>query len=254
MFGTMVKPLHAGLAAERGLMAARWAQRGMTAPVDGIEHAQGLGPVLSEAFQPHAIRSAISAPFGIEENVFKRHTACYYTHSAIEAMLGLCCDHDLAPTDIDTVSIGLQRGLHSVCDIVEPATGLEVKFSVRHLVAMALSGRDTTDPGVFTDTLAEEPELVALRQSVDVTALETDNRMLASATITLKDGRQVERHCDVSTPASDLSVQERDLTEKFLRLARPVLGPRASDMAARILAADTDRPIADLQNDLIPET
>ena len=96
MFGTMVKPLHAGFAAERGLIAACWAHRGMTAPLDGIEHPQGLGPVLSEGFQPLAIRPDSSACFGIEANVFKRHEACYYTHSAIAAVQALCRDHTIA--------------------------------------------------------------------------------------------------------------------------------------------------------------
>ncbi|MFY9237535.1 MAG: MmgE/PrpD family protein [Roseovarius sp.] len=254
MFGTMVKPLHAGLAAERGLMAARWVVLGMSAPLDGIEHPQGLGPVLSDGFHPYNIRPDPSAPFGIEENVYKRHAACYYTHSAIEVVQALCRDHGLTLSKIERVTIGLQPGLHSVCDIKEPTTGLEVKFSIRHLVAMALSGRDTTNPEGFTEALAMDPDLVQLRQRVTVSPLETDNRMLASATITTSDGKRVDRQCDVSAPASDLSAQENDLTAKFLRLARPILGARAPDVAARILAVDDDRPIAQLLNDLTPET
>ncbi len=247
-FGTMVKPLHAGLAAERGLMAARWARCGMTAPMDGIEHPQGLGPVLSNTFQPLAIRPDTSAPFGIEENVFKRHAACYYTHSAIEAAKALCAGKDTAK--IKALSIGLQPGLHSVCDITAPTSGLEVKFSVRHLVAMVLAGRDTTDPDVFGDALATDPELTQLRQLVDVTQLDTDNRMLATATLTLKDGTQVVEQRDVSTPASDLGAQESDLTQKFTRLAQSSLGSRVESIASRILNMDASHPIANLLRDL----
>lgn len=250
MFGTMVKPLHAGLAAERGLMAARWAAAGMSAPDNGIEHPQGLGPVLSTGFAPRRIRQDPSARFGIEDNVFKHHAACYYTHSAIEAVGLLMRDHELAADEIETVTIALQAGLHSVCDIRTPETGLEVKFSVRHLVAMVMAGYDTTDPAVFTNDLAYAPDLVRLRGRVQVEPLETSNRMEARATILLRDGKTISALSDVSTPVRDLDAQERDLTRKFTRLARPILGDRVHEIGKRILAIDAPEPITPLLTDL----
>ncbi|MEM7506718.1 MAG: MmgE/PrpD family protein [Pseudomonadota bacterium] len=254
VFGTMAKPLHAGLAAEAGFRAARWAMQGMTAPMDGIEAAQGFGPVLSESFRPIAIRADRLAPFGVEENVFKRHAACYYTHSAIDAAKSLAGEDMLQPNDIRSVHIGLQPGLHSVCDIVGPTTGLEVKFSVRHLVAMAILDRDTTDPHAYDADLARDPDLVTLSGRIDVEPLETENRMEASIRILRRSGEPLERRLDVSQPAQDLDQQEDALVEKFTQLARPVLGHRTDDLATRILALDTDAPLATLLADLMPET
>ncbi|MEM7545179.1 MAG: MmgE/PrpD family protein [Pseudomonadota bacterium] len=252
MFGTMAKPLHAGLAAERGLLAARWAVAGMTAPTDGIESPQGFGPVLSGTFKPLQIRPDPGASFGIEENTFKRHAACYYTHSAIDAARGMRgAGH--GPDRISEITIGLQAGLHSVCDIVRPVSGLEVKFSIRHLVAMALLGRDTTDPNVYTDTLAADPDVIALRDRTTVVPLETANRMKTRVHIALASGETLEKTLDVSAPAQDLDLQEQALTTKFIQLATPVLGGRVRMMASAILSMDTSTSMAPLLAGLIPE-
>lgn len=253
MFGTMAKPLHAGLAAERGLMAARWAMAGMTAPLDGIEAAQGLGPVLSDGFRPLPIRPDPGARFGIEENVFKRHAACYYTHSAIDAAAALTHDHAIPVETIEGVTVGLQPGLLSVCDITKPTTGLEAKFSVRHLVAMALLGRDTTDHAAFTDALAADPEIGAVRQRITAEPFETDNRMLAHVRITRRTGSSVEKELDVSQAATDLDAQETALLKKFHRLATPVLGASTPEVAQRLLACDAEPSIASLLQALSPE-
>ncbi|WP_299658115.1 MmgE/PrpD family protein [uncultured Tateyamaria sp.] len=254
MFGTMAKPLHAGLAAERGLMAARWAARGMSAAADGIGDDVGFGPALSEDFAPLPIRPDMSASFGIEGNVFKYHAACYYTHSAIEAVAQLRRKFELRTADIDRVLIQLKPGLEGVCDIVEPTTGLEVKFSVRHLVAMVLAGRDTTDPTTFKDALAADGVLCALREKVDVAPLHTDNRMEAATRITLRDGTTHEQRLDVSAPASDLDEQETRLRQKFVRLAHPRLGNRARDVADQILAIESAGELTSLLSALAPET
>lgn len=237
MFGTMAKPLHAGLAAERGLRAAHWAMAGITAPMDGIEHPQGFGSVLSSEFAAQPIRPDPTAPFAIEENVFKHHAACYYTHSAIEAARSL--GKGLNVQDITNVAVGLQEPLLTVCDIAAPKTGLEAKFSVRHLVAMALLGRDTADPSAFTDELAADPEIAALRSRIACQPLETNNRMEGLVRVDRGQAPPLEMRCDVSAPAQDLDAQEAALAAKFARLAGPVLGVQTDAVAQVLLSAES---------------
>lgn len=243
MFSTMAKPLHAGLAAESGLRAARWAAMGITAPTDGLESAQGFGPALSAEFTPIPIRADKIATFGIEENVFKHHAACYYTHSAIEAVLNLNETTGFRVEEIAEISVGLQPPLLTVCDIVEPTTGLEAKFSVRHLVAMALLDYDTANPDVFTDALANDPEVRSLRAKVKVIPRETSNRMEAKVRVTLGDQRRIETLCDVSAPAADLDAQEQALMKKFGRLAQPSLGSQTEHAGRSLLAAKSSAQV-----------
>ena len=47
--------------------------------------------------------------------------------------------------------------LLQICNIAEPATGLEGKFSLRATAAMALLGDDTADMAAFNDARMARP-------------------------------------------------------------------------------------------------
>ena len=224
MFGTMCKPLHAGKAAMNGLMAARWAGRGFTSRNDVLECVQGFGLTQSTEFTPLPIRPNANALYAVEQNLFKYHAACYLIHSSIEAANSLRDQYEFTPADIATISTHVAPGHRSVCDIPEPKTGLEVKFSIRHCIAMALSGLDTSDDNAYTNEIASRHDLRALRRKVDVNATATDNRYAAELNIKLINGRELSTTADVGLPATDLDAQEARLIDKFTRLANPVIG------------------------------
>src|SRR5271169_5674600 len=83
-FGTMCKPLHAGKAAQNGLLAARLASRGFTSRPDAIECAQGFAATQSPAFKPEAALEDPPGGFYLRGNLFKYHAACFLTHAPIE--------------------------------------------------------------------------------------------------------------------------------------------------------------------------
>lgn len=239
MFGTMAKPLHAGKAAMNGLLAARWGALGLTASAEGIEGSQGFGPVLSDGFQPGPFRPEHTASWGIEANLYKYHAACYLTHSAIEAGNDL---REMGATaeDVERLVVRGAPANRGVCDIPKPRTGLEVKFSIRHLVALALCGEDLSRPDGFSDDLARHRDACALTAKA---AFEPDpamNRTEAEVRVTLKSGRELIRHRDVGIPASDLDQQEQRLIEKFRSLATPVVGAAAEELCALILKLDEE--------------
>ena len=224
MFGTMCKPLHAGKAAMNGLMAARWAARGFTSRPDALECAQGFGQTQSTEFAGLPVRPDASAPFAVEENLFKYHAACYLTHSSIEAIRELKQHHDFTADQVTGVRTFVDAGHRKVCDIPEPETGLQVKFSIRHCIAMALSDMDTGDREIYTEATAARPDLVGLRRKVEVEDKVHDNRHAAEIVIDLADGRSLVQFFDVGMPADDLEAQEARLIAKFRRLAEPIVG------------------------------
>lgn len=247
MFGTMAKPLHAGKAAMNGLLAARWAAAGLTANKNVLEDPLGFGPVFSPGFRPRPVRPDPAAPFGIEQNIFKRHAACYYTHSTIEAVRYLMATAGITPGNTAGMTIGLMPALHDVCDIVAPKSGLEVKFSIRHLAAMTLAGRDTGDIHTFSDDLATDPALCALRKRITVAPRVFDSRTASHVRIDLTDGGIRERQLDVGVPARDLDGQADILSTKFRTLAVPIVGEAsAEELRRRILRLEEQASIAPL--------
>ena len=237
MFGTMCKPLHAGRAAMGGLMAARLAARGFTSNPDALECPQGFGATQSTEFRPLPVRPDPGAPFAVEANLFKYHAACYLTHSSIEAARALRAEHGFAPADVTGVRARVRPTHLTVCDIAAPRTGLEVKFSLRHAIAMALAGVETGDRAVYTAETATRPDLVALREKVRIEPKAFERRTGAELVVDLADGRSLVKLTDVGIPAEDIEAQEQKLEAKFLGLAGPVIGRERAEKAAALVAA-----------------
>ncbi len=220
-FGTMSKPLHPGKAAQNGLLAARLAARGFTSDTDILSSEQGFVATQSTSADPDAALAERNAPWVVDA-LFKYHAACYLTHDSIEAANQLRAGEGVTADAIEAVTVKVPAGHLGVCNIQAPSTGLECKFSLRMTTALALSGEDTFQDGLFSDATARRPDLVALRERVTVDPSQTGRG--CTVTVRLKDGREVSRTGDVSQPLRDLEAQQAKLERKFRHLATAALG------------------------------
>ena len=232
MFGTMAKPLHAGKAAMNGLWAARLAQQGFTAAADGIEGAQGFA-----ATQCTGLREApvVSERWAVQDTLYKYHAACYLTHSAIEALRALLARTRLAPEDVERLDVHVPPGHDSVCNIAAPATGLQVKFSLRHLMAMVAHGRDTADLDAYTDALACDADLVRWRERVQVRFEHLPSPKGARVELHARGGAVHAHYADVGVPREDLPAQWRALVAKGRAVTRGVLALGRFDALVRCI-------------------
>ena len=234
VFGTMSKPLHPGKAAQTGLLSARLARAGFTSDVDILGSAQGFADTQSTSRNPAALLETHPHRFFVVDALFKYHAACYLTHNTIEAADHLRRAHDLRPDQIEQVVAHVQPAHLGVCDIQEPATGLECKFSLRMTAALALSGEDTFQDSLYSDATPNRPDLVALRRRV---AVEPSAKDLASRVeVVLKDGRRLAHTANVAIPERDLGVQQAKIDRKFLHLAAPQLGADRADELRRAVS------------------
>lgn len=237
LFGTMCKPLHAGKAAQNGLFAALLARRDFTAVEDVLECRQGFAATQSADFNADA---AIVDPLGgyhLYANLFKYHATCYLTHSSIENARRLREENAFLPDAIKKVIIRIDKSTDKVCNIPYPTTGLEVKFSIRHVTAMALAGQDTGRPDRFTDDLARDESVCRLRDRIDIDFAEGWANTVAELTVELKDGRRLKSSCDSGVPASDVTKQGKRLQAKFNGLVMPMLGQEKSERLADAINA-----------------
>ena len=245
MFGTECKPFHAGLAAHNGLRAARLAAAGMIARPDALECRQGFATTMSPSFNPDA---ALADPdrFHLRDNLFKYHASCYGTHASIECIRQLREANAVAPQDIERVTLRVEKGSDAVCNIPNPRTALEAKFSLRFMAAAALTGADTSDLAFFEDARTADPALCAVRDKVTVELVPEWPVMQAEVAIQTKDGRAIRTTIDAGLPGKDIAEQGRRLVAKFERLADPVLGKDRSDKLLRLLEKLEQTPVADL--------
>lgn len=224
VFGTMSKPLHAGKAAQNGLLAARLAARGFTSSTDILGADQGFAATQSTTVDVEAGLEPRNVPW-VTEALFKYHAACYLTHDTIEAAGALRAELGLRHEDVAQVTVRVQPVHLGVCNIQDPGTGLECKFSLRMTCAMALAGENTFDEALFSDATAVRDDLVALRRRVAVEP--TAPGRGSTVELRLRDGRQASRTADVAIPDRDLARQQVRLERKFRVLAAKALTDEA---------------------------
>ncbi len=248
MFGTACKPLHAGLAARNGLLAARLALRGFDSRLDVLECAQGFAETHSTDFDVDAALAEPAGGFHLFANLFKYHASCYETHATIECARWLRDEHQIAAHQIIAVDVTVHPYCDRICNISEPTSGLEAKFSLRLTAAMTLAGLETADPATFNDAMTAMPELIALRDRISVSFSAQVAQGCAELRIILRDNDAViNTRYNAALPARDLGAQQNRLRTKFLRMACPVLGePRATVLASTVEALAEQRTLAEL--------
>ncbi len=222
-FGTMGKPLNAGLAARCGVESVLWAQAGLTSDPDalaqfGVTH-HGVGD--DSAWD-------VSEPWKVARVSHKFHACCHGLHAMLEALRGV--EGDLAAVTVHTHPRWM-----SVCNKPAPQTGLETKFSYRMAAALALSGRDTSDIMQFSDAAADDPALHVLRDAVTVVADDNLTETQARVEVAFADGRTDARTHDLAKPLTH-EVRETRLRNK----ARALLGREAAALWEACHAADID--------------
>jgi 2-methylcitrate dehydratase PrpD len=227
VFGSMSKPLQAGKAAANGMSAARLAAQGFTSHTAIIEVAQGFGATHHGEWRPETL-NRLQGRHLIRETVFKYHASCYLTHSAIEAVLTLAEEQKLKAGRVRRVELHVPEGHLLVCNIAEPRTGLEGKFSLRATAAMALLGDDTADPASFNDERMASADLCSMRDKIEVVPSTEVAGTQTSVEVQLDDGTTLSQTVDVGRPAEDLERQWERLRTKFIRLASPVIGEDAA--------------------------
>ncbi|MFS4437763.1 MmgE/PrpD family protein [Paracoccaceae bacterium GXU_MW_L88] len=219
-FGTMGKPLNAGFAAEVGVTCALLAEAGVVSTPDAIEGAQGLGPTHAGIAESSAI-AGLGETWVFPNISYKFHACCHGLHAMLEALRKVKAD-GLDTSAVDAVEIRAHPRWLSVCNQLEPVTGLQAKFSYRLTAAMSIAGLDTAALDVYSDETCARPDLITLRDRVSVLPDETVQDTASQIRVAAA-GQVLEASYDVLTD-SDPDMIETRLREKSATL----LGGNAS--------------------------
>ncbi len=240
----MAKPLHAGRAAEAGVLAAQLAARGMRSSLDVLEGESGLGQAMSDGPDWSQVGATLGEDFHITRLTFKNHIGCGHTFAAIDGALALQHRHGFSHADIRSVHLGVYRPTLDIAPHLDPQNADQARFSLHYMVASALV-HGSVRLSAFEPARLHDPATRALMQRI-TKALDAEvdagfpGRRAARVNITLRDGRvlthlQPDRKGDPELPLSDA-----DLEAKLIELAAPVIGgSEACALLARIWALTT---------------
>jgi 2-methylcitrate dehydratase PrpD len=226
MFGTPCKPIHVGMAAATGVFSTSMASRGFKSRPDALEAPQGFAATHSPDYHPAAALNDPANELHLFENLFKLHCACYETQATIECGIELRGKDPALAGNIRSVRLRVNEHCNEICNIQEPITGMEAKFSLRAMAAFALSGVDTSRPDAFTDENANSKHLVNLRNKVVVDLTLDVSLTQTEMEVHLVDGSVLRSTYDSGIPIQDAALRNTRLTEKFNALAEPVIGAR----------------------------
>lgn len=166
-FGSQAKPLHAGMAARAGLLAARLAAGGMTAGAEALGGPLGFLELYGGgAARPDREVEGWGDPWQIADPGlwFKRYPCCSAAHHAADAALDLRQAHGIAPEEVEAITVTFPPGGDAALTIRQPRSGDEGRFSVEYVVAAAL-----VDGELTLETFAGEsirPEVASTMEKV----------------------------------------------------------------------------------------
>lgn len=239
-FGTMVKPLHAGLAARNGVLAALLARSGMNASAGAIDGAQGFLTAMDSEHDRDAFR-ALASDLGTRWEILetgitvKLYPSCAATHPTLDAILDLKRQERLDAAEIERIEIGVDPITPTVLLYEKPQNGLQAKFSMPFCAAAAaVKGR--VGIATFDAACLADPSVEAMRTRVTMyvdLALDASARPLTQARvrIVLRDGRILSVLANGARGYPERPASDRDLADKFLSCAARAMPPADAERA-----------------------
>jgi len=249
-FGTMVKPLHAGLAARDGITAALIARAGLTGSDKAIDGPQGfLHAFDSERADLRGAVSDLGSRWEILDTgvTVKLYPSCAGTHPTLDALLDLRAESGLGVDTVAAVQIDVDPIVPTILIYDRPTTPLEGKFSMPFCAAAAIVfGRVGID--TFDEACLRDPRVTALMSRV---TMRVDDRIgvgkpsltEARVHVRLTDGRVLTRdaHGARGYPSKPASAAELDT--KFLACAGRVLPAIRANNVLHALKRLDDGPL-----------
>jgi len=262
-FGTMTKPLHAGRAAENGVVAARLAQLGFTSHPHILENPQGYfkimgssftgsdphilenplwgyAKVLDDGFDPHKISGKLGNPYTIVEPgvSIKPYPSVVLSHPSMNALLDLAKEYDLRPEDVSEIHV--YAGTNVVNILYDlPQSGLEGKFSLQFCLTCILLRRQAGLKD-FNDEFVRSAEVQQMMKRVK-TFLDPEieakgyKKILSLIEVKLRDGRILKKDSGPYKGGPERPLSEAELDEKFAACAGLVLPEEKALQALNLL-------------------
>ena len=237
-FGTMTKPLHVGLGARNGVLAAKLAAGGYTANVKAIEGGFGFYQVLHEntPIREQAIeelgRSYALVTDGLR---IKPYPCGGLTHQVIDSVLEFKGKNGLTAEMIERVDVDVVKHTFDRIVFRVPQTGIQGKFCMPYLVARAIiDGKIGLH--IFTDSAVRDQNVLKLAERVQMNLDPNLKKSDAAGrpcrvTVRLRNGQTFTREAQHAKGGPEYPMTEAELRDKFTECAREAIDARSAAQA-----------------------
>lgn len=235
-FGSMAKPLHAGLAAKNGLVAAQLAATGVTGIAEPLDGKWGYVELMAGDAAPGLERALarIGDPPAMEQYGAwaKAYPCCASTHRPVDALRSLGLRSDVvASMDVAVSEVAVANLRYRV-----PQNPNEARFSLPYCLAATLTDGTLTVASFAPDAVARPVlRLIMERVTMNVDPELTADRPVTESfergtlDVTLTDGTRKRAAVLVPRGHPEAPLSEAELEAKFRDCAAGALAPAAVD-------------------------
>lgn len=240
-YSSMVKRMHAGRAAESGLLAALLARKGFTGANDLLEaHYGGFGTTMSDHLDYASASQGLGSSFEVLNVGFKPYSCCGSNHTTMDALKKILTERRVRPESIEKIEIRTTKvtKLH-VGWPYSPESVTSAQMNLYYsAAAFALEGDAFVDQ--FTEAKIKDPKIlsfipkVQIEEDPDLTAEGALKRHSVRVKVLLKGGDQSEERVDYALGNSRNPMTTSDVETKFRKLMGRVF---PSEKIDRLMAA-----------------
>ncbi|HLH96139.1 MAG TPA: MmgE/PrpD family protein [Xanthobacteraceae bacterium] len=231
--GTMCKSFHAGKAASNGVLAALLAEGGFDSTQEIVEGRKGFSRIYSDAAALEKLNADLDKGWLIETNGHKPYACGVVLHPLIDAVIAIRNRDRIDPASVSKISLRVHPFVVSITDVVDPATGLQSKFSTLHSAAVALVD-GAAGIAQYSDARARDPLVAGLREKVVVEGDERLGKDEAFAMVAVGN-RRFEMHIPHASGTAANPMSDAALEAKYLANAEPVIGATRTERARDLI-------------------
>ena len=248
--GASTKQLHAGRAAEAGVIAAQLAQRGFTGPLRILEGARGFFKAACPDANPAAVLRGPDDDWALKGMSIKPWPSSRHTHPAIQAALGVASE--VRGRAIEKVDVQTYQAAVDLCGKGTVANPHQGKSSIQYCVAAALTDGSMSG-GAYEHAAFQRYQPLIARVSVRAAepyASAYPKAWGARVSVVLQDGASASFGCENVKGDPEAPMSESEMTAKA-RASLALGGVREPDtVIAAVLDMIRDGPVPAVPLDL----
>lgn len=251
---TMMKNTVDPMATQSGVLAALLAERGYTGPEHVLDGKEGFAHVFDSQWKWDVLTDGLGSSWRILQCGMKFFPTEALTHTPISATLDLVTGNDLAPEEIEQVTVhSLARAADILADPskYDPRTKETADHSLPYVIAAAIVDRELT-PRQFRPEKIGDPRIREQLHKVTVIADPEIESLFPQlqrvrVIISTKDGRTFTRQLDYPKGDARNPLTDDEIAAKMRALADGVASPadleRIRDAISRAEAFDDVREL-----------
>jgi len=224
-FGTMTKPLHAGMAASNGVTASTLAMQGFTADENALDGRWGFMEILGHGSDPELMMGKMGNPYSLVHPgaTFKMYPCGCLGQPSMDAMLEIVMEEDLKPEDVREIRLRAGPNILEPLRYKEPVTGLQAKFSLNFALASILLRRraglhEYTTEFVTCLEVVDVMRKVKTIHDAEIASLGVE-KMRSILEVELVDGRVVRRIAEEYRGTPEKPFLGHEVDKKFMECA-----------------------------------